>query len=54
MHRVRLGDYLGHNHGKIVEMTDTYVAVVEIVSDGSADGWVERPRTIKINGLDSL
>jgi type IV pilus assembly protein PilP len=31
-------------------MTETYLAVVEIVSDGSADGWVERPRTIKLSG----
>jgi type IV pilus assembly protein PilP len=34
-----------------VEMTDTYVAVVEIVSDGTQDGWVERPRTIKLTGM---
>jgi len=54
VHRVRLGDYLGRNHGKIIEMTDTYLAVVEIVSDGSADGWVERPRSIKLNGLDGI
>lgn len=52
VHRVQQGDYLGRNHGKIVEMTNTYVAVVEIVSDGSDDGWVERPRAIKLNGLD--
>jgi len=51
VHRVQLGEYLGRNHGKIVEMTDTYVAVIEIVSDGSAEGWVERPRTIKLNGI---
>lgn len=51
VHRVRLGNFLGRNHGKIVEMTDTYVAVVEIVSDGSADGWVERPRTIELSGI---
>jgi len=51
VHRVQLGGYLGRNHGKIVEMTDTYVAVIEIVSDGSADGWVERPRTIKLSGI---
>ncbi len=38
-------------HGKILEMSDAYVAVVEIVSDGSADGWVERPRTIKLSGI---
>jgi hypothetical protein len=27
---------------------------VEIVSDGSEDGWVERPRTIKLQGLDGI
>ena len=51
VHRVTLGNYLGRSHGKIVEMTDTYVAVVEIVSDGTQDGWVERPRTIKLSGI---
>ena len=51
IHRVSLGNYLGRNHGKIVEMTDSYVAVVEIVSDGTEDGWVERPRTIELSGL---
>ena len=52
VHRVQQGDYVGRNHGKIVDTTDTYLAVIEIVSDGSADGWVERPRTIKLSGLD--
>lgn len=51
VHRVTQGNFVGRNHGKIVEMTETYLAVVEIVSDGSADGWVERPRTIKLNGI---
>ena len=51
VHRVRLGNYLGRNHGRIVEMTDSYVAVVEIVSDGTADGWVERPRRIDLSGI---
>lgn len=51
VHRVRVGNFLGRHHGKVVEMTDTYVAVVEIVSDGSEDGWVERPRTIKLTGM---
>jgi type IV pilus assembly protein PilP len=31
-------------------MTDTSVAIVEIVSDGTAEGWVERPRSIKLVG----
>jgi type IV pilus assembly protein PilP len=51
VHRVSIGNYLGRSHGKITETTDTYVAVIEIVSDGSADGWVERPRTIKLSGI---
>lgn len=51
VHRVRVGNFLGRNHGKIVEMTESYVAVIEIVSDGSDDGWLERPRTIKLSGI---
>ena len=51
VHRVKLGNYLGRNHGKIVDMTDTYLAVIEIVSDGTENGWVERPRTIKLSGM---
>lgn len=51
IHRVTQGNYLGRNHGRIVDLADTYVAVVEIVTDGTADGWVERPRTIELSGL---
>jgi type IV pilus assembly protein PilP len=52
VHRVKLGNYLGRNDGKIIELTETYVAVVEIVANGS-DGWVERPRTLKLKTLQS-
>jgi len=51
VHRVSMGNFLGRHHGKIVEMTETYVAAIEIVSDGTEDGWVERPRTIKLSGM---
>jgi type IV pilus assembly protein PilP len=51
VHRVKLGNYLGRHHGKIVDQSDTFVAVVEVVSDGTQDGWVERPRTIKLVGI---
>ena len=47
VNRVKKGNYMGRNHGKIVEATDSYIAVVEIVPNG-VDGWVERPRTIKL------
>lgn len=51
VHRVKLGNYVGRNHGRIVETADAYIAVIEIVSDGS-DGWIERPRTIALKGLE--
>lgn len=51
VHRVRVGNYMGRDHGKIVEMTDSFVAVIEIVSDGN-EGWIERPRTIKLQGIN--
>ena len=51
VHRVKIGDFLGRHHGKIVEMTDTYLSLIEIVSDGTPDGWVERPRTVKLSGI---
>jgi type IV pilus assembly protein PilP len=51
IHRVQVGNYLGRDHGRIVDMDETFVAVVEIVPDGTEDGWVERPRTIELMGL---
>lgn len=48
IHRVQLGNFLGRDHGKITDMGIGYVAVVEIVPDGTAEGWVERPRTLEL------
>lgn len=48
IHRVQVDNFLGRDHGRIVDMGTTFVAVVEIVSDGTADGWVERPRTLEL------
>lgn len=45
LHRVRAGNYLGRNFGKIMTVTPAKVDVIEVVSDGQ-DGWVERPRTL--------
>lgn len=47
VHRVRTGNYLGRNHGRIVAISETDVSVVEIVPSG-VGGWLERPRTIKL------
>lgn len=45
VHRVKVGDYIGQNDGKIVAISDTEVDVVELVPDGEG-GWLERPRPI--------
>lgn len=46
--RVKVGNYLGKNHGRIIEITPSQVSIVEIVPDGR-DGWVERPRSLVLN-----
>ena len=43
--RVKVGNYMGKNHGKIGEITQGQVSLIEIVPDGR-DGWVERPRSL--------
>lgn len=47
IHRVREGNYVGPDHGKVVDVGDDYVAIMEIMTDGTANGWVERPRTLE-------
>ncbi|WP_082768027.1 pilus assembly protein PilP [Ectopseudomonas composti] len=45
VHRVKVGDYLGRNHGRIVAVDTAAIEVVEIVPDGDG-GWLERPRSL--------
>lgn len=45
IHRVREGNYLGKNHGRIVSVSDNAIQLIEIVADGQ-DGWFERPRSL--------
>lgn len=52
IHRVQAGNYLGRNHGRIIEISDTQIELIEIVSSGQ-DSWVERPRVIVLSGLDT-
>lgn len=47
VHRVKVGDYLGRNHGRIVSVDETKIDVVEIVPDGEG-GWLERPRSLTL------
>ncbi|MFZ5757317.1 MAG: pilus assembly protein PilP [Pseudomonadota bacterium] len=47
--QVKVGNYMGKNFGRVISVEETRVSVVEIVPDGH-DGWVERPRTIRLEG----
>ncbi|RKS21437.1 type IV pilus assembly protein PilP [Pseudomonas sp. WPR_5_2] len=47
VHRLKVGDYLGRNDGRIVAINASQVDVVEIVPDGQG-AWLERPRTLSL------
>jgi type IV pilus assembly protein PilP len=47
VHRLKVGDYLGRNDGRIVAINASQVDVVEIVPDGQG-AWLERPRTLPL------
>ncbi len=47
IHRVHRGNYMGQNNGKIVNITETQVDLVELVPNGTG-GWMERHATIAL------
>ncbi|WP_444920749.1 pilus assembly protein PilP [Microbulbifer sp. CnH-101-G] len=47
IHRVTVGNYLGKNHGRVVNATSSQLDVLEIVPDGTG-GWIERPRALTL------
>jgi len=48
IYRVRKGNYLGLNHGRILSIKENKIDVREIVTDGMG-GWIERPNTISLS-----
>lgn len=49
VHRVKIGDYMGQNYGRITGLSATNVELTEIVSDG-VGGWQERNRVLNLGG----
>ena len=41
IHRVQPGNFAGQNHGKIVQVSESKIDIVELVPDGLS-GWVNR------------
>ena len=45
VHRVTVGNHLGQNYGRVMQITDSQIQLVEIISDGLG-GYLERPAAI--------
>lgn len=48
VHRVTEGNHLGQNYGRITRVSDSRVAVIEIIPDGQG-GWMEREAAISMS-----
>ena len=48
VHRVKVGDYIGRNHGRITYIDDQELRVTEIVPAGPKY-WIERPRVLQLD-----
>jgi type IV pilus assembly protein PilP len=49
VHRIQVGSYMGQNEGRIVEINESGVHLVEIVPDGIG-GYIEQDASIAIGG----
>lgn len=47
LYQVKVGDYIGQNYGKILSISETEIALREIVQDAAGE-WVERPATLQL------
>lgn len=48
IYRVRKGNYMGQNHGKIINIQESKIELREIVPDGMG-GWIERPNKVLLS-----
>lgn len=47
VHRVRVGNYLGQNYGRITTIAEERIDLVELIPNGSG-GWMERAATMAL------
>ena len=47
LYQVKRGDYIGQNYGKITKISETDVALREIVQDAAGE-WIERTSTLQL------
>lgn len=48
VHMAKVGQHMGKNHGRIVDVKIGRIDLIEIVPNGNG-GWLERPRTISLD-----
>jgi type IV pilus assembly protein PilP len=48
IHRVRQGNYLGRNHGRIVRINEDQIELTELVPNGRG-GWMERQQAVALS-----
>ncbi len=48
VHVVKVGQYMGKNHGRIIEISETQLSLIEVVPSGSG-GWISRPHSMGLN-----
>ncbi len=48
IHRVRAGNHMGQNHGKIIVVSNERIELTEIVPDGSG-GFLQRPAAVALS-----
>ncbi|MEO0442140.1 MAG: pilus assembly protein PilP [Pseudomonadota bacterium] len=44
--RVRRGNFLGKNHGRVIALSNNKIDIIEIVASG--EGWLERPNALEL------
>jgi len=49
VHRVQVGHYMGQSEGRVIEINESAIFLVEIVPDGIG-GYIERDASIAIGG----
>lgn len=45
--RATVGNYMGRNHGRIIEVNENQIELIEIVPTGDGS-WIERPQTVNL------
>jgi type IV pilus assembly protein PilP len=49
VHRVKVGNYMGASDGKIVDISENEIKLMEIVPDKNPNTWREQPASLKID-----